>query len=185
MADRNGSPWSASQALAWIICHKPLSLENQQWTSDMGPKIEGAQRTLATAIAAGQVQAWGRSQPHGLFEPIPRDPFCIPGLPVVVGEHGDMRSLLPQKQYAGRRWHSIEFDADQIKGAFQEPAPPSVLGWMLNNSLNEANKKKKKADLVDECMAETGCKQREAKAAYKELPETLRRMRGKPSRNSQ
>ena len=81
MADRNGSPWSASQALAWIICHKPLKLQNREWTSDMGPKIEGAQRALAAAIAAGQVQAWGRSQPHGLFEPIPRDPFCIPGLP--------------------------------------------------------------------------------------------------------
>jgi hypothetical protein len=36
MTDRNGSPWSASQALAWIICDKSLRLENQLWTSDMG-----------------------------------------------------------------------------------------------------------------------------------------------------
>jgi hypothetical protein len=185
LTNRNGSPWSASQALAWIICQKPLRLENQEWTSDMGPQLQQAQRKLAAAIASGEVRAWGRREPHGLLEQIPRDPFCISGLSVIVGEHGDMRPLLPQKNYGGPHWQSIEFDADQIRGAFPEPTPPSVLDWMRNNALNKANKKKKRADLVKECMATTGCKQREAKAAYQELPDTLRRTRGKPARNSE
>ncbi len=94
MTNRNGLPWTASQALAWIIGKKPLKLEEGQWTEEMGPKIKGAQKELAAAIGGGQVQAWGRSQPHGVLEPVPRDPFCIPGLAVIVGEHGEIRSLL-------------------------------------------------------------------------------------------
>jgi hypothetical protein len=180
MSNKNGSPWSASQALSWIIRQKPLKLEEGEWTTDMGPKLAKAQRKLAEAIRAGDIQARGRSQPHGLLEQVPRDPFGIPGLPVVVGEHGDMRSLLPQRPYAGPRWHSIEFDADQIKGKFPVPASPTVQDWMLKN----ATKKKKRYSLVKDCMQATGCKKLEAEAAYKELPEELRSRRGRPIRNS-
>jgi hypothetical protein len=144
MSNKNGSPWFASQALSWIICQKPLKLEGREWTMDMGPKLAEAQRKLAEAISAGDIQARGRSQPHGLLEQVPRDPFCIPGLPVVVGEHGDMRSLLPQRPYAGPRWQSIEFDADQIVAVFPKPAPLAAQGWMLNN----ATKQKKRDSLI-------------------------------------
>ena len=178
MTDRNGSPWSASQALAWIVCQRPLKLEDREWTSDMGPQIEGAQSKLAEAIGGGQVQAWGRRQAHGLLEAVPRDPFCIPGLVVIVGEHGDMRSLLPHKPYAGPRWQSIEFDADQIKHVFPKP-PFLAQKWMSKN----ATKGQKRDSLVRDCMKATGCTKRDAEAAYKELPEELRRPRGKPIRN--
>jgi hypothetical protein len=99
---------------------KPLKLEEREWTPDMGPEIRGAQKKLRAAIASGQVRAWGRKQPHALLELIPSDPFRIPGLIVIVGEHGDMRPLLPHKQCFGPRWDSIEFEADEIKHAFPQ-----------------------------------------------------------------
>jgi hypothetical protein len=179
MTSRSGSRWSASQALAWIICQKPLKLESREWTSDMGPLIEAARRKLAKAIGSGQLQAWGRKQPHGPLEAVPSDPFRIPGLVVIVGEHGEMRSRLPQKPYAGARWQSIEFDADQIKGVFPKPPVPTAQEWMLKN----ANKGRKRDSLVKDCMKATRCTKRDAEAAYKELPEELRLRRGKPSRN--
>jgi hypothetical protein len=179
MTNISGSHWSASQTLAWIICQKPLKLENREWTSDMGPEIEGAQRKLAEAIGGGQVQARGRNQPHGLWEPVPPDPFCIPGLVMIVGEHGEMRPLLPHKRYDGPCWQSIVFDADQIKHAFPEPPPLSAWDWMLKN----ANKAQKRDNLIRDCMKETGCTKRNAEAVYKELPEELRRPRGKRIRN--
>ena len=175
MTSRSGSRWSASQALAWIICQKPLKLESREWTSDMGPQIESAQRKLAEALEAGQVQAWGRSLPHGLLEPVPRDPFCIPGLVIIVGEHGEMRPLLPHTRYDGPRWQSIEFDADQIKHVFPKP-PFLAQKWMSKN----ATKGQKRDSLVKDCMKATRCTKRDAEAAYKELPEELRRPRGKP-----
>lgn len=175
----NTSRCTAAQALAWIICKKPLKL--MEWTTDMGPKIEDAQRALAAAIGAGQVQAWGRSQPHGLFEPIPRDPFCIPGRPIIVGAHGEMRELLPHRyHYDGPRWHFIEFDPDQIKDVFPAPPPPTVQDWMRSH----ATKEQKRDSLVHDCMKDTGCTKRAAEAAYKELPDALRRRRGKPPGNS-
>jgi len=81
--------WSASQALAWIIRQKPLSLEKGEWTPDMGPELDVAQKKLARLIGTDQVQAWGRKQSHGLVERIPSDPFRISSLTVVVGPHGD------------------------------------------------------------------------------------------------
>ena len=75
--------WTAAQALSWIIQQKPLDL--REWTSDMGPQLKDAQRKLASEITSGTVQAWGRKQPHGLAEQMPRDPFRIPGLTVAVG----------------------------------------------------------------------------------------------------
>jgi hypothetical protein len=179
MSNRNGSPWSASQAISWIIRKKPLKLEDREWTTDMGPKLAEAQRKLAEAIGAGQVQAWGRSQPHGLLEPVPRDPFRIPGLVVIVGEHGEMRPLLSRKRYDGPRWQSIEFDADEIKHVFPKPPVPTAQEWMSKN----ANKRHKRDSLVRDCMKATGCTKRDAEAAHKELPEELRRTRGKPTRN--
>jgi hypothetical protein len=182
MTDRRGSPWSASQALSWIICQEPLKLENREWTSDMGSQIDEAQRKLTAAIGSGKVQAWGRREPDTLIEPIPRDPFCIQGKPVIVGAHGEMRELLPHRyQYDGPRWHFVEFDEDQIKAVFPAPPPPAVQEWMLNN----AKKEKKQLGLVDDCMDATGCTKREALEAYRSLPDELRRKRGRPVRNSE
>src|SRR6185437_10238129 len=111
---RNGPRWSASQVLGWIISQKPLKLEDGEWTSDMGPTIKPAQEKLTKVLASGHVQAWGRTEPHGLLEEIPRDPFTIRRFPAVVGVYGDMGSLYPHIPYNGPRWSSIEFDADQI-----------------------------------------------------------------------
>jgi hypothetical protein len=182
MTNRNGSPWSASQALAWIICQKPLKLEERQWTEDMSPNLEQAQQKLAAAIGSGEVQAWGRREPHPMLEQIPRDPFCCPGRPVIVAPLGDMRALLPHKyQYDGPRWHVTEFDAAQIKRVFPKSPLAAAREWMLKN----ASKDQKRYSLLQECMKATGCKRREAEAIYKQLPDELRSPRGRPIRNSE
>jgi hypothetical protein len=180
MANRNGSPWSASQALAWVICQKPLSLQGREWTADMGRQLEEAQRKLAAAIGSGLVEAWGRKAPDSLLEAVPRDPFCIPGKPVIVAVHGEMRELSPRRRhYDGPRWNTIMFDADQIKQAFPTPAPDAVQDWMLKH----ATKDQKRDSLVLDCRNATGCTKREAQGAYNDLPRNLRRSRGKPSRD--
>jgi hypothetical protein len=172
--------WSAAQSLSWIIKQEPLPL--REWTSDMGPNLKDAQKRLAGSISAGEVQAWGRKQPQGLVENIPNDPFRIPGVPVIVGEHGDMRHSQPHKQYDGPRWHSIEFDANQIKKAFPKPPPASANGWMLQEAERLGGLGKRDI-MVQDCMGETGCTKRAALAAYKNLPEGRRRKRGKPPKN--
>jgi hypothetical protein len=92
-----------------------------------------------------------------------------------------MRSPLPHKyQYDGPQWHVSEFDADQIMAAFPKSAPVAAWEWMMKN----ATKEKKRDSLVRDCMNETGCTKRAAEAAYKDLPDTLRRRQGKPPRTS-
>jgi hypothetical protein len=143
-----------------------------------GAQLQQAQEKLAAAIGRGEVHAWGRREPHGLLEQIPRDPFCISGLSVIVGEHGDMRPLSPHRQYNGPRWLSIELEPDQIKRAFPKP-DFSALAWMSEN----ASRDQKRDSLVRDCMNATGCTKRTAEAAYNDLPDAQRRRRGKPSRN--
>jgi hypothetical protein len=176
--------WSAAEALSWIIRQQSLGLEH--WTTDMGPGIEPAQKGLADAIATGRVGAWGRkqAQPHGLVEQVPSDPFRIQGLEMVVGVHGDMTTLPPHKlnKYKGPRWQSIEFEADEIKQTWPKPPPPRATDWMLKEAqrLQAAGRIGKRDDMVRRCREETGCTKRQAEAAHKDLPEDLRRSRGKP-----
>jgi hypothetical protein len=183
--------WSAAEAYAWIIQQKPLDL--REWTSDMGPKIADAQKTLAALIADGKIKAWGRKQPHDSLERIPGDLFRISDVTVVVGIHGDMTVQIPHtkctgekiwhshKPYTGHRWHSIEFEADEIKRECPKPPPPSAQDWMSNN----ANRGEKRDYMVQTCRRETGCTKRAAEAAYRNLPDTVRRKRGRPPASSE
>jgi hypothetical protein len=177
--------WSASQALAWIIGRKPLSLQKNEWTPDMGPKLRGAQRTLAEALSSGRVQAYGRREPHGPIEPMPNDPFRIQGVPVVVGAHGDLGSLAPHKRYSGPEWHSIEFEADEIEREWPKPPPPSAMEWMRKKAEAHAaaGTVAKRDVMVRDCMKATGCTKREAEAAHKGLPDELRYKKGRPPKN--
>jgi hypothetical protein len=165
---------------------KPLKLEEGEWTSDMGPEISDAQKKLAAVIASGQVRAWGRKTPHALIELIPSDPFRIQGLPVIVGEHGDMRPLLPHKGYDGPRWSSIEFEVHEIKNAFPNPPSTSAKEWMLNKAkqLEDAGRIGKRDGMVSDCMTATGCTKREAEAAHKSLPEKFKKPQGRPRNKS-
>lgn len=174
--------WSAAQTLAWIIQHEPVELK--EWTTEMGPKIEPAAKTLATAIGADEVIGWGRATSHGSLEKIPGGSFRISGLSLIVGPHGDLgtspRHKLPT--YAGPRWHDIEFDADEIKREWPKPPPSSASDWMRKEaelSLQNTGQPGKRSDLVQRCMTETTCTRRVAEAAHKLLPTPLRRGRGK------
>src|SRR6266404_3804046 len=66
----------------------------------------------------------------GILNRCQNDPFRIQGIPVVVGAHGDLTSLAPHKPYKGPAWHSIEFEADDIKREWPKPPPPSATEWM-------------------------------------------------------
>jgi hypothetical protein len=177
--------WSASQALAWIIRQKPLSLEKGEWTPDMGPELDVAQKKLARLIGTDQVQAWGRKQSHGLVERIPSDPFRISSLTVVVGPHGDMTTLPRHKLYQGDRWHAIEFEEDEIKRAFPKPPSISAVEWMRKEAERHAAAGTigKRDVMVRDCMTKTGCTKRDAEAAHKSLPDKLKYQRGKPRKN--
>jgi hypothetical protein len=159
---------------------KPLTLERGEWTADMGPELHEAQNKLASAIAAGQVHAWGRRQAHELTEKIPNDPFRIRNLRIVVGPYGEMTTLPPFQRYIGPRWHSIEFEADEIKQAFPVPPPVSARDWMLKEAQQT---RAKRYLLVQECMKATNCTKRQAEAAYKSLPDELKWKRGRPRRD--
>jgi len=178
--------WSASQTLAWIIGQKPLSLEKNEWTTDMGPKMKAAQRALAEALSSGRVHAYGRRQPHGYIEPMPNDPFRIQGIPVVVGVYGDLTSLAPHKPYEGPAWNSIEFDADEIEREWPKPPPLSALEWMYKEAerYDAAGTTGKRDVMVRDCMEAAGCTKREAEAAHRSLPNKLKRQRGKPRKSS-
>jgi len=160
----------------------------------MSPGLRAAEQKLAKAIADGRVQAWGRPTPHGLFEKIPGDPFRIRGLPVVVDPYGEMTSELPHKRYPGEKkpgeksdpvWHSIEFEADEVKKAWPKPHQ-GAKAWMKNEAerLKAAGQKGKRESMIKDCTKATGCTKREAEAAHAALPEGLRRPRGKPPKNS-
>jgi len=171
--------------MSWIIQHEPLGL--REWTSGIWPLLQDAQRKLASEIAAGNVQAWGRKQPHGLAEQMPRDPFRIPGLTVVVGVHGEMTTLAarahqPFSSYEGPRWHSIEFEAVEIERAWPKPPPLSAVDWMLRQAeqvLKTTGHPAKRHDLLDRCRTETRCTRREAEAAHKMMPEQFKGGRGR------
>jgi hypothetical protein len=178
--------WSASKALGWIVCQKPV--EPREWTSAMGRDLRKAQDLPRHAIAEGRVQAWGRPSPHSPYEKVLADQFRIKGAPVGVGLHGEMFPIVPHRPYTERTWHSVEFCADEIKKCWPAPPSPSATNWILaraTRTKDEGKPPEKRDALVDECARATGCTTREAVRAYQELPREMRRCRGKPRKHSE
>jgi hypothetical protein len=177
--------WTASQALAQIICGKPFKLEAGEWKPGMGPAIPDAQKRLARCIAQGQVQAMGRRRCHAALEMVPADIFRITDIEVVISPHGDIVSLRPHQVYRGEQWCSVGFDAAEITRAFPSAPKQSVDQWMLQegNRYRSAGRTGKRDIMVKDCQTATGCSNREAIAARKRLPEHLRRQRGKPRKH--
>ena len=177
--------WSAAQTLSWIIRQEPLELK--QWSPDMGPKMEPAQKTLATGIGAGKITAWGRRKRHGSLVQIPAGDFRISRMSLIVGPHGDLATVPRHKlsTYEGTQWKDIEFDPDEIKREWPKPPPSPAMDWMLREAekaLKTTGHLGKQTDLVSRCMNETTCTKRTALAAHKMLPERLRRNPGNKGR---
>jgi hypothetical protein len=179
------SKWSAAQTLAWIIRQEPLEL--RKWASDMGSQLEPAAKKLSEAIGGGDVNAWGRPEPHALTERIPNDQFSIQDITLIVTPHGDLATLPRHRlfSYKGRRWHGIEFEADGVKKVFPGPPPVSAMEWMQNEAQGQAENGciPKRDVIIQDCMGATGCTKRQAAAAHKALPDNLKRRRGKPTKN--
>jgi len=148
----------------------------------MGPAIGDAQRRLAKSIALGQIQAFGRRTRHGRLAKVLGNIFRIADIEVVISPHGDIASLRPHQVYAGEQWHSIEFDAAEIRKEFPSPPKQSVQEWMLEAAghYRAAGKIGKREFLVKDCQEATRCTRREALAAYKLLPPDLKLKQGKP-----
>ena len=97
--------------------------------------------------------------------------------------HGDTRPLHSHKPYVGQTWEHIEFDPVVVKRVWPEPPPQSAKDKMLaaaQHYLAERGQPPKRADLVKDCMEREKITKRAAEAAFNELPDTLRRGRGKP-----
>src|SRR5262249_42098169 len=110
-----------------------------------------------------------------------------PGIEVVVDVYGDM-SVLPRHKlhkYKGPRWVSVEFEGDEVKRAWPKPHPPAAREWMLKEAkrLAGSGKAAKRDDMVRRCRDEIGCTKRAAEAAYKTLPDGMRRPRGRPPKD--
>ena len=141
-------PWSAAQALSWIIMGVPLGMRN--WDSRMSPMPERAQMKLRRAIGAERAKAWGCPAPHQPHELIPSEQFRIPNLVLVVNPLGGLATLPPHKfvtTYAGPHWTDITFDAVEIKPAFPrplsgpqpEPPPPTPTAVKRKAAAAQAN----------------------------------------------
>lgn len=178
--------WSASQTLSQIICRKPLRLEDRQWTSDMGPKLQEAQKRLAASLSEDDVRAFGRKSRHAALEGVPGNIFRIKRVELVVSPHGELQNLSPHRElYEGEEWQSIEFDATEIRKTFPSPPRQSVEQWMQQeaNRYEAEGKIGKRTAMVDACRQTTGCTRREAEDAHARLPQHLRRKKGKPSKS--
>lgn len=178
--------WSAAQTLSWIIQQDPLELKD--WRAGMGPKMEPAQKTLATSIGANKISAWGRKKRHGSLEQIPGGDFRISGLLLIVGPHGDLATVPRHKlsTYEGVRWEGIEFDSAEIKREWPKPPSASANIWMKQEAerlFKKLGRPGKRDDMVKDCVKATSCTRRDALSAYQGLLANLRRKRGKPTKN--
>jgi hypothetical protein len=175
--------WSAAQVLSWIIQQNPLELKN--WPSDIGPKIEPAQKILASRLGSDEIRAWGRRTAYMPLEQIPSGEFRMSRIKLIVGTHGELATFPRHKisDYLGVQWHDMEFDEAEIKKAWPKLPPPSANEWMQREArrlFDHTGQPGKRDDLIKRCMNEAPCKKREAEIAFNKLPMKLRRPRGKP-----
>ena len=160
-------------------------------------KIKAAAADLKAYAAAGKItfsgQLWrddgasyGATPDNPMPEPIPKELLGHPNVHIsefdAVGLCGPMKPGLHQKL---QRYHSVYVSTDEILKVW--PAPPPVRDakaaaraseWMVRHVLKQGRWKRDNA--VAQCRKETGCTDRTAKAAWKELPPDIRRSRGRP-----
>lgn len=172
---------TAAEVLSLLICGATKVLPD--WTSDLGPDLKAAQRKLADFIGSGKLPAYGRATPHGLKEPVPPELFNIRGVPVVVGPHGDMASLVPHKKYHGPIYTDIEFESEDVRKLFPAVDVMAVMMSLAEQEIARTGQPGKREDLIKRTAAAARCPQREAVAAHKNLPELLRRTRGNRSKS--
>jgi hypothetical protein len=108
---------------------------------------------------------------------------------LIVGPHGDLATIPRHRlsRYEGTRWSNIEFDEDEIKRAWPKPPPLSAIDWMGKEAqrlLDVTGLPGKRDDMVRRCSNDASCTKREAERAFKALPTNLRRVRGKPPKQS-
>jgi hypothetical protein len=175
--------WSASQALAQIICGKPLKLEDGEWSSEMGSRIAAAQQNLSKYISQGKIRAYGRKFSHEALDQIPPNIFRNPKIELVISPHGDVEAAQPHHRYRyeGQSWCSIEFDQNEVALLYPSAPRLDVDAWMDKAAKEYQAKGQigKRQAMVGDCRKETGCTKREAEAAHARLPQKYRRGRGK------
>jgi hypothetical protein len=87
-------------------------------------------------------------------------------------------------------WTDVQFSREEVLAIWpegREPATgaaPAATAWMLAEAkrLRAKGQRPKRDVIVKDCMRETHCSWDEALAAWKELPDDLRRRRGETNR---
>ena len=160
-------------------------------------KIKAAAADLKAYAAAGKVtfsgQRWrddgasyGATPDNPMPEPIPKELFGHPNVHISefdeVGLFGPMKPGLHQKL---PRYHSLYVATEQILAIWPVPTPVRGVegaalasAWMAQNVRMPGEWKRESA--VAQCRKDTGCTDREAKAAWNERPPEVRRSRGRP-----
>jgi hypothetical protein len=173
---------TALEAFSWGMFGDKGTLAAQMSgaTSFSAPQrtYDEARKDLRDAIARGTVKARGFNRDMGLpsstREVLPSDVFDrFPSLS--VDAFGETSSKYPAAPLPIPEWYGIIFDEDEIRDLWPKLAP-DLDDWMRKDAEKDPNVKKDTR--IADCRRDTGCKVREAKAAYDRLPEGMRRGRG-------
>lgn len=183
----NTSPlrtWTAREALSWGMFGNqavlPLLPAAKGGINLPAPHrtYDDARRDLRDAIARGAVIASGfrvnDGQPPLAREPLKSDLFDqFPSLAVdAFGETTFMHPASPQNI---PQWRGIVFIQDEIRALWPRPMP-DLDEWMKHSLASRPEEKR--ASHISDCREATGCTHRDAAAAYKRLPQGMKRGRG-------
>ena len=177
-----------------------LAADTKQWMRNQD-KLRQAYRDVMAAVREGKLIVWARpalgpsapnvSAVHQTLDPLlfegPRG-ISVFGCVEYAGYGTNGFDPQPENdfgfmKYQGPWFDEIRFSADQIREIWTATvkAKPGILEWLTNEAqlfVAKGGGKPKSDALMQDCMDALGCSTREAKAAYKLLPDHLRRRRG-------
>lgn len=139
---------------------------------------DAVRQDLRDAIARGTVRARGFNRTTGLpsspREELPSDVFDRYRSLTVDG-FGETSSKYPAPPLPIPEWNEIIFDEGEIRDLWPRVAP-NLEDWMRNDA--EKNPSAKRDTRIADCRRDNGCTFKEAQAAYRRLPQSMRRGRG-------
>jgi hypothetical protein len=146
----------------------------------VGEKIDAAGERLWRAVREGRLDVYAVPAETPFAKREKLDPDLLARFPLTLRLDGRVAPARPGSGYKGPTFVEAAFEANEVQELW--PAVPAqAVQWMLaeaRGQFDRTGKPAKQADLVKRCVAATGCTNRAAKAAHKELPSELRYTRG-------
>jgi hypothetical protein len=132
-----------------------------------------ARSELRGAIARYEISARGfrksGNQPAVTRETLPSALFeRFPSL--AVDAFGQTTFMHPSSPENIPLWENIVFEANEVRAHWAKPTP-DIYNWLLERCQERPDEKKESR--IADCCEAIGCTNREAKAAYKQLPQEL------------